>query len=153
MINGKWTLTNMAIVSAYMRILGICPLEETQQSLIMSYRSTVIITSSWHFKMALQGVDDGGVEFVRVSDNEPCKTEYKDDGNLSWTTSLGDVAAEFSSEINSYLTLGTTNVENTLLGALENQNKLFLPAAGTFLMKDPLFNKRGDLMVSLAYNG
>lgn len=103
--------------------------------------------------MTLQGVDDGGVEFAHISDDDPCDSEYTDDGNLSWTASLDDVAAEFSNDLNTYLTSGVTDVENNLLGALENQNKLFLPAAGTFLMKDPLFNKRGDLMVSLAYNG
>lgn len=45
------------------------------------------------------------------------------------------------------------NIENSLIHALQHHHKLFLPASGTFLMKNAEFNSRGDLMVSLHYNG
>ncbi len=44
-------------------------------------------------------------------------------------------------------------VENNLVDALASQHKLFLPAGGTFLMKDANFNSRGDLVATLHYNG
>ena len=48
---------------------------------------------------------------------------------------------------------GFQDVENNLVGALSGQHKLFLPAEGAFLMKDPKFNGRGDMIVNLEYNG
>ena len=42
---------------------------------------------------------------------------------------------------------------NDMVTALEHQHKLFLPAAGVFLMQDAKFNKRGDLLATLHYNG
>jgi hypothetical protein len=37
-------------------------------------------------------------------------------------------------------------VEDDLANDLENQHKLFLPAVGIFLMKDAIFNARGDFI-------
>ncbi|KAL1967188.1 hypothetical protein VTN77DRAFT_3479 [Rasamsonia byssochlamydoides] len=99
-----------------------------------NYRSwcRITITSNWQFNMALTEIHDGGVVFALVDNAD---------------------ASQFSNAIDGSLENSTETIRHTLVDALQDKHKLFLPAKGTFLMKDPMFNARGDLMVQLAYDG
>lgn len=44
------------------------------------------------------------------------------------------------------------SVEDDLTYALANANRLCLPTTGTFFMEDPIFNQKGGLLVTLAYD-
>ncbi|KAI1634143.1 hypothetical protein F4809DRAFT_643773 [Biscogniauxia mediterranea] len=70
---------------------------------------------------------------------------------------LGDhpvaIANDLARDLKSQVSTALESIEYELLHALANANRLCLPAAGTFFMKDPIFNQNGDLLVSLAYDG
>ncbi|KAI1415786.1 hypothetical protein F5Y13DRAFT_155310 [Hypoxylon sp. FL1857] len=115
------------------------------------------ITSEWRFKMALSSVSDGGIQFARVpetSGEKPCTVMVNaDQGDVRWKYGFDSIKQSFSNSLNNYIDNDTYEIQNALLSSLDGQDKLFLPASGTFLMKDPKFNDRGDLLVTLSYNG
>lgn len=45
----------------------------------------------------------------------------------------------------------TMGIERQLQDALNGQGRFVFPGGGTFDMKDPLFNRAGDLMIGLTY--
>ncbi|KAI1322557.1 hypothetical protein F5Y16DRAFT_37564 [Xylariaceae sp. FL0255] len=111
------------------------------------------ITVNWYFKMALSHVNDGGVQFARVPDakDQTTVTVKATQGDIRWKHGFESVKKHFSSTLNDYLNNDTHQIENELLLSLRGQEKLLLPASGTFLMKNPSFNARGDLLVTLEY--
>ncbi|KAI1331438.1 hypothetical protein F5Y16DRAFT_359973 [Xylariaceae sp. FL0255] len=115
--------------------------------------SEIEITSEWSFKMGLSSVSDGGVEFACVSTNVSTPAVNATPGSVTWKGGFDDVKELFTNNLNDYLTEDTQDIQNVLLSSLKGQDKLMLPASGTFLMKDPTFNNRGDLLVTLTYNG
>ncbi|KAI0841843.1 hypothetical protein F5Y06DRAFT_258375 [Hypoxylon sp. FL0890] len=123
----------------------------------MGKPSHLTITSEWHFKMAVSRVDDGDLQFARVkqpTDEKPCTvTVVADPGDVTWKSGFESIKHNFSDTLNSYIDEDTHEIQNALLRSLKGQDRLFLPASGTFLMKDPKFNNRGDLLVTVSYNG
>ncbi|KAI1175629.1 hypothetical protein F4777DRAFT_319164 [Nemania sp. FL0916] len=111
------------------------------------------ITADWYFKMALSSVNDGGIQFARVpTPNDKCKVTVRaTQGSVRWKFGFESLKQQFSSTLNNYLDNDTHQIENALLLALRGQDKLILPASGTFLMRNPKFNARGDLLVNLKY--
>ncbi|EHK20909.1 uncharacterized protein TRIVIDRAFT_50424 [Trichoderma virens Gv29-8] len=99
----------------------------------------------------MAAVEDGGVAFQVT--NHTVNTDSTSEGNLSWAETADVVAAKFKSQMSTSLTNAITNAQNNLMKALANQHRLYLPAKGHFLMKDPVFNSLGDLLVGLTYNG
>ena len=69
---------------------------------------------------------------------------------LSWESGAEAIAG-FEREIDGLLGQGLAALENTLVAALQHQHQLFLPGASTFDMTNPLYNARGDLLVTLKY--
>ncbi|KAI2465524.1 hypothetical protein F4781DRAFT_21034 [Annulohypoxylon bovei var. microspora] len=119
--------------------------------------SHLTITSEWRFKMAVSSVSDGGIQFARVpeaANDQPCTvTVDATPGSIIWKGGFEGVKRIFSNQLNNYIDNDTHKIQNALLRSLDGQDRLFLPASGTFLMKDPKFNARGDLLVALNYNG
>lgn len=102
----------------------------------------------------MSAIQDGGVEFKKVPGSDSVSTKGDPpEGPLQWKNGVAQVVDAVKGNLDAQLEYGFPSVEENLLYALANQHKLFLPAAGTFLMKDPKFNKRGDLVVNLQYNG
>ena len=104
----------------------------------------------------MSAIQDGGVEFQKVPGSASTSTKadpLRKGGNLVWEYGVDKIIEEIKVSLDKQLELGFPEVEENLLNALANQHKLFLPAAGTFVMKDPKFNQRGDLVVNLQYNG
>lgn len=99
----------------------------------------------------MAAVDDGGVVFKISSTDTQC--DQSSGGDLSWNVPPEELARSLKEEMATSLQGAVGAVENNLMNALADQHRLFLPAKGSFLMKDPVFNGKGDLMVKLAYNG
>lgn len=99
----------------------------------------------------MAAVDDGGVVFKVI--DHTVNTDSTSEGNLSWAETAEVVAAKFKTQMSTSLTNAAEKAEADLMNALGNQHRLFLPAKGYFLMKDPVFNSKGDLLVGLTYNG
>ena len=119
---------------------------------LIKLRSTdMTFDTVWTLNLALAAVEDGGVVFKDIGHNASAKGWQE--GNLSWHDSAETVADRFRDGLNGQLGRTFSSKEWNLLNALRNQHRLFLPGKGSFLMKDPKFNKRGDLMVQLDYNG
>lgn len=103
----------------------------------------------------MSAVQDGGIVFKKVlgSDSAQTTMEIKHPGNLSSKVPIEQMVNNIRAGTEKEVQKAYASVEDNLLHALANQHKLFLPAKGTFLMKDPKFNRRGDLLVALEYNG
>ncbi|RFU77336.1 hypothetical protein TARUN_4888 [Trichoderma arundinaceum] len=106
---------------------------------------------NWTIGIAMASVEDGGVVFRISSTAVNCNATSE--GNLSWNPPADVVASEFKSQMTSSLSSAVGKAEADLMNALANQHRLFLPAKGSFLMRDPVFSSKGDLMVGLTYNG
>jgi hypothetical protein len=115
--------------------------------------SEIKITSEWTFKMGLSKVNDGGVEFACVSTSISTPIVESSTGKVIWKGGINTVTEKFSNGLDKYLTTDTHEIQNALLSSLKGHDRLLLPASGTFLMKNPMFNNRGDLLVTLSYNG
>ncbi|UPK89401.1 hypothetical protein LCI18_000336 [Fusarium solani-melongenae] len=113
--------------------------------------SLMAFALSWSISVGMASVEEGGLVFEVTSTS--VDVDEKTDGDLSWNPPADEVAREFTTEMETNIQRAITNVEDRLMNALANQHRLFLPAKGSFLMKDPIFNSKGDLMVKLAYNG
>ncbi|KAM6482749.1 hypothetical protein HDV62DRAFT_389948 [Trichoderma sp. SZMC 28011] len=110
---------------------------------------TFVLT--WSVSIAVAAVEDGGVQFTII--NHTVDTESTSEGNLSWVPSADVVASNLKTQMSSSLTNAATNANANLMNVLANQHRLYLPAKGHFLMHDPVFNSKGDLLVGLDYNG
>lgn len=116
----------------------------------------MVFTTQWHFKMALSSVSDGGIQLARVPEDKSktCNTTVSAaQGAVRWKYGFETLKTNFTNTIANYLDRDTWEIENALLASLASHDKLFLPASGTFLMTDPKFNARGDLLVGLDYKG
>ncbi|OJD34159.1 uncharacterized protein BKCO1_25000113 [Diplodia corticola] len=113
------------------------------------------ITTKWHLNFALGVVSDGGLQIARIEDPKgvPACTSTGHGYNEGIDAPWDDYIKSFSDTVNKHFTENLGFVLNRLQSALAEQHKLFLPASGTFLMRDALFNRRGDLIASLFYNG
>jgi hypothetical protein len=111
------------------------------------------ITVNWYFKMSLSHVNDGGTQLTRVPSarDQTTVTVRATQGKIRWKHGFESVKRNFSNTLNDYLNNDTHELENQLLIALRGQDRLLLPASGTFLMKTPKFNARGDLLVALEH--
>ncbi|PKK40555.1 hypothetical protein CI102_14960 [Trichoderma harzianum] len=110
---------------------------------------TFVLT--WSVSIAVAAVTDGGVQFTII--NHTVDTEPTSEGNLSWVPSADVVASNLKTQMSNSLTNAAANANTNLMNVLANQHRLYLPAKGHFLMHDPVFNSKGDLLVGLDYNG
>lgn len=122
-----------------------------------STRASFNTSTVWHLNFALGAVSDGGLQITRVPDPagvHACTTTYTDSSSgITWNIPFDDFCTSLSQYMMSYFDNSLAWLTNDMVTALEHQHKLFLPAAGVFLMQDAKFNKRGDLLATLHYNG
>ncbi|KAF3148516.1 hypothetical protein TWF594_000927 [Orbilia oligospora] len=114
-------------------------------------------TTDWHLNFALGAVNDGGLQITRIPDPDgvPASTTtgtqfiygfYHEENFVNYCKGVDNA-------LSYYFDNNISTVTNSLISALQNQNQLVLPGNGVFLMEDARFNKRGDLLVDLHYNG
>lgn len=113
--------------------------------------------TNWHLNFALESVTDGGLQITRVADptgvSPSTTTSTHATQHLIWDMPYDDMCKNLSKWVENYFTFSLGWLTNALVNALQHQHHLFLPASGVFLMQNPRFNSRGDLLVGLHYNG
>ncbi|RHZ67170.1 uncharacterized protein CDV56_109356 [Aspergillus thermomutatus] len=119
--------------------------------------ATLTTQTWWHLNFALGAVSDGGLQITRVADPtgvESVTTSHSfENDQLEWNYPFGDFAQAISDTLKRWFNNSLAWLTNDLVSALQHHHKLYLPASGVFLMQDAKFNKRGDLLVELHYNG
>lgn len=120
-------------------------------------RSWFTLTSNWNLNFTMQSVNDGGLQITWIPDppgTGPCKTTHKQGSqNMVWSLPYDDFCNGIDDWVKTYFEQSLGWLTNDLIMALKIQHRLFLPGSGVFLMEKPRFNKRGDLLVKLQYNG
>ncbi|KAK6517480.1 hypothetical protein TWF281_004132 [Arthrobotrys megalospora] len=114
-------------------------------------------TTDWHLNFALGAVSDGGLQITRILDGpgESASTTTGTDFIYGFyhEETFHNYCKQVDAEISNYFDNSLNNVTNALISALQDQHRLVLPGSGVFLMEDARFNRRGDLLVTLHYNG
>ncbi|XXH03860.1 hypothetical protein Hte_010266 [Hypoxylon texense] len=100
----------------------------------------------------MASIEEGGIIF-QIPKEHTIDVTHVYGGNLKMGGLPQTIANEISGELERSMSTALDRVENRLLSVLANANRLCLPAAGTFFMKDPIFNLQGDLLVKLTYDG
>ncbi|KAL5592277.1 hypothetical protein FOBRF1_013303 [Fusarium oxysporum] len=113
--------------------------------------TTMTFTLTWSIDIGMAAIEDGGLVFNVTSTNTD--VQGSQDGDLSWNPPVEQVEQDFQEALKNNMDNAIQRAENDLQNALANQHRLFLPAVDIYLMKDPVFNNKGDLMVGLTYNG
>ncbi|PYH40188.1 uncharacterized protein BP01DRAFT_370097 [Aspergillus saccharolyticus JOP 1030-1] len=113
----------------------------------------VDVFSSWELELNMTSIEEGGIVF-RVNDStDHVSVTYDYGGGMKLSRTAKDIADGIAERLKDSMNGALNDVSGILAEAMANANRLCLPAAGTFFMKDPLFNQSGDLLVKLAYDG
>ncbi|GFF39427.1 hypothetical protein IFM58399_05573 [Aspergillus lentulus] len=119
--------------------------------------ATLTTETSWHLNFALGAVSDGGLQITRVPDPsgvESVTTNHSfENKDLEWSYPFDDFPKAISGTLKNWFNHSLAWLTNDLISVLRHHHKLYVPASGVFLMQDAKFNKRGDLLVGLHYNG
>ncbi|KAK6538428.1 hypothetical protein TWF694_010013 [Orbilia ellipsospora] len=114
-------------------------------------------TTQWHLNFALGAVNDGGLQITRILDRDgekPCTTTYTDEiHGFQHEDQYDQYCKDIDAQILEYFEYNLDNIARSLIYALQHQHEFVLPGNGAFLMGDAKFNRRGDLLVNLHYNG
>lgn len=111
-------------------------------------------TITWSISLTMASVEDGGLQFKIVNGSEKVDSTHLKEGDMHWEEDPAYLAKDWENQLKKSMQSGLTRVEDNLLYALANQQRLFLPAGkGSYLMKNPKFNSKGDLLVNLTFNG
>lgn len=108
---------------------------------------------SWSMEMNMTAVEGGGLVFKPALGSSKITVTHEVEGNMKWGQKPEEIAKEWEEMMQKGMVDSLKSVQDKLFYGLAHQNRLFLPAKGSFLMKDPKFNSLGDLMVHLDYNG
>ncbi|KAK6526112.1 hypothetical protein TWF281_011149 [Arthrobotrys megalospora] len=109
---------------------------------------------SWKFQLGLSGVSEGGLEISVLNVEEPHSTGCTvNPGDVEYELGQDGIGAAYTSQLLDFMEFGIAELKDVLTSSIQNQHKLFLPGSGAFLMKNPIFNERGDLLVDLEYQG
>ena len=126
-------------------------------SFLLTITCRFTITLNWHINFGLGVVSDGGLQIARIPDppgtDAITVTGVSSNEGLNWNTPWDQYEDAIRNGVNDFFQSKLSNAENDLVYGLANQNKLFLPAGGTFLMEGAEFNARGDLLAFLHYDG
>ncbi|EAL86528.2 hypothetical protein AFUA_3G02430 [Aspergillus fumigatus Af293] len=114
----------------------------------------VEVFTDWRLSIDMTSIEEGGIVFhPKENNNEDVKVAYKEYGDMKMESTAQDLAESIADDVKQNMTAALESVSETLSQAMANANRLCLPAAGTFFMKDPVFNEGGDLLVKLEYDG
>ena len=82
---------------------------------------------------------------------------YNDDTSTLKGTLIQDLtpgyAQQVMTQIDQTFQYVMSGLEDSLASKLANQNRLYLPASGAFFFKNATFNKNGDFLAQVLYNG
>ena len=107
----------------------------------------------WEITLAMASVEDGGLQFSIPKGSKRIEVDAKKEGGMHWSQDPSTIAVEWKQELHSGFDSALTNVGDKLINGLADHHRLFLPGKGSYLMKDPFFSGKGDLLVKFAFNG
>ncbi|KAF7166596.1 hypothetical protein CNMCM5623_000191 [Aspergillus felis] len=114
----------------------------------------VEVFTDWQLSIDMTSIEEGGIVFhPKENNDEDVKVTYKEYGDMKMGSTAEDLAQSIADHVKQNMTAALDSVSYTLSQAMANANRLCLPAAGTFFMKDPVFNENGDLLIKLKYDG
>ncbi|PYH77439.1 hypothetical protein BO82DRAFT_423674 [Aspergillus uvarum CBS 121591] len=113
----------------------------------------VTVHTTWELEIDMTSIEEGGIVFRPKDSNDHVQVTYEEGGGMRLTDTAKYIADEMADDLKASMNFALDSVSHVLAEAMANANRLCLPAAGTFFMKDPLFNQSGDLLVKLAYDG
>jgi hypothetical protein len=96
--------------------------------------------------MTMREVGDGGLEFAIENSAPDLNFSGNNKGELS----------HFEDYMRNAYTTASRNfghIVESLKDSLQNQERFVLPASGVYFFKNPIFNKLGDLLCELEWNG
>jgi hypothetical protein len=96
--------------------------------------------------MTMSEVADGGLEFIIENGAPDLVFSGNNKGELS----------HFENYMRNAYTTASRNfgsIVASLKDSLKNQERFVLPASGVYFFKNPIFNKSGDLLCELEWNG
>ena len=115
-------------------------------------RFWVTVHTAWEVQIVMASIEEGGVIF-QIPQKGTVTVDHFHFGDMKLGDLPENIADGMSERLETSMSSTLNSMEDQLIYALANANRLCLPAAGTFFMKDPIFNQRGDLLVTLAYDG
>lgn len=98
----------------------------------------------------LRAVNDGGLEIISEIKVKTQQTDHYGVGPSREWRQCVDGMAEHVKRVLENLKKA---IFNDLDEGLKNQQMMHLPGEGLFLLSDPTFNQRGDLLANLTWNG
>ncbi|RAL09111.1 uncharacterized protein BO97DRAFT_459555 [Aspergillus homomorphus CBS 101889] len=107
----------------------------------------------WKIVLDMTSIEEGGLIWEAGSTEKSVDIQYYEGGDMKMSHTAEDLANNIASDLKKNLALALNRETGTLVEALANANRLCLPGAGTFFMKDPIFNQNGDILVKLEYDG
>lgn len=122
--------------------------------------SSLHINLSWSITLLLQNLSEGGLAItIQPPPSNTGKyhsASYWIDDSLNWptlTSNLTQYADSVLAQLDQTFSYLLPQLVRNLQDTLDTQNQLFLPGAGTFFFKDPTFNRHGDLLAEVKYDG
>lgn len=100
----------------------------------------------------MTSIEEGGIIF-QVPNKGIVEVTNKYEDSMKLGDLPQDITDGIGNDLKDSMSKALDSIEDELVHALASANRLCLPAAGTFFMKDPIFNQKGDLLVGLAYDG
>ena len=126
-----------------------------RKEVLMSCRAQYTFVIRWNVQIAAVAVQKGGVVFQKTGTDKNWLTVTSTTvcDNMPWYLKWESVVDALQAALEKKIKSAFDAAETELTNGLGKYHRLLLPAAGTFLMKNPTFNNNGDFMVELAYNG
>lgn len=114
-----------------------------------------VTTMNWNFFMRLQSVLNGGLEITMDSTREPDTVKIDTWGGTSWGSGIDPklVKEKESQMYQAFDNNSLTVARQVLQSSLRSSARFVLPGRGSFFYKNPIFNKNGDVLCDITYNG
>ncbi|KAL4746465.1 hypothetical protein BDW72DRAFT_210416 [Aspergillus terricola var. indicus] len=114
---------------------------------------TTVDWINWSITLDMASIEEGGLIWISDQNDIYLDVRHNEDGDMKMGKTAEELASSIAEGLQNSLALALERETETLVEALANANRLCLPGAGSFFMKDPIFNENGDLLVKLEYDG
>ncbi|KAG6853601.1 hypothetical protein C0991_002924 [Blastosporella zonata] len=139
-------------------VITISGKSRVEEQMSIKGSQTVNITKpvlDWGLTLTLNSVKDGGLEVVvaELKDTPKISCDASTDYglfSLIFGDSKEDKIAEKVKQVMEK-EMKKENLAATIASLIQGQNCFVFPGGGTFFIKNPVFNERGDLLVGLSY--
>ncbi|KAK4695853.1 hypothetical protein P7C71_g1976, partial [Lecanoromycetidae sp. Uapishka_2] len=122
-------------------------------------KQTLNVNLTWNITLQIASISDGGLEIKVKPLGEGEKYHsctYNVEDHLDWpgmSSNLDDYGRYVQSYLDGIFAWRMPMLVSTLVNKLNNQNKLYMPGAGSFFFKNGTFNSKGDFLTEIKYDG